>query len=323
MGGVRWLASGRTAPAAFAVVAVAAWVLAPAQAQATVRGPCTAVLAGRDVTTGHDQPSSAIHVDYRSPVVYAGRAPGRRIDFVDVKIEVLGLRVRVLHEPANGPTWSGTASIRKYDWAGIGLLRVRGTSFSSGRPLCTGTAYLCVEGKNVFLTAAGAASGGLLLVALLLFALGLVHRGRSSRGSVARRWGAGGLLGGAGSAVLLQQSCTSALTPVLAGILAGGGLLGMTLLGLLLGGMRPPPPPPKPEGEEEKKQPIVYQFVPSPGACRACKSHSVHRVYASAEAIGTDRPHTGCKCTVSSRPVDNPSYAAYFAGRTVYDDRMA
>lgn len=306
-------------------------VLSPRTAEATVAGPCVAQLAGNSVTTGHDTPGSAIHVPYRRPIAYSGRTTGGQdLSRVEVKIEVLGLGIRAVRKPTNGSNWSSTVRVDKYAWAGVGLYRVRGTAFSAGAPVCTGTFFVCVDGKNPLLTVVGGVAGALVLLAILMIVLGLRRGARRSRGTLARRWGFSGLVGGIGGAVLLQQTCVAALTPALVAIAAGGGLIALVILSFFVpkGGSRTPsspvpaPAPPPDDGQQKGK--TVYQFIAWEKACRACRNHAAHRVYDSMASITPNRPHAGCKCSISGREVDTPSYTAYFAeGRTVYDDRKA
>ncbi len=314
-------------------------------ASASVRGPCVASLAGRSITTGHDTPHTAIRVPYRRPIAYAGNSTnGREVSRVEVTLEVLGLGIRATDQPASGTTWSSTVRIERYAWAGVGLYRVRGTAFTGSRALCTGTVYICVTGRNPFLTVAGGMAGALVLLAVLMILLGFRRRARRSHSALARRWGFGGLIGGVGGAVLLQQNCVAALTPALLAIAAGGGLIAFVLLSFPIPiRLNPPPgppvrtpppppigsqppvaPPPPPRPDPNPKVRTVYHFVPSEGACRACQNHATHRVYDSAASISPNRPHVGCKCQIAPREIDTASYSAYFgAGRTVFDDRMA
>jgi outer membrane biosynthesis protein TonB len=186
--------------------------------------------------------------------------------------------------------------------------------------------------------------------------LGLRGRTRRSHSALARRWGTGGLLGGVGGAIVLQQQCVAALSPAVLALAAGGGLLGLIILSLLVPVRHPvppppiaappiapppiapptppppqpappppappPPAPPAPEPPQDPKVRTVYRFVASAKACRACQNHATHRLYDSAASIAADRPHPGCSCSTTPQEVDTASYTAYFSGgRTVHDDR--
>jgi hypothetical protein len=353
---------GRTTAAltlAATAISLTVSLLSPHAAEATVAGPCVAALAGRSVTTGHDTPGTAIHVPYTKPIPYSGHTTGgQALGRLEVKIEVLGLGIQAVRKPANGSNWSSSLRVNRYAWAGVGLYRVRGTAFSSGAPVCTGTFFVCLDGKNPLLTVVGGVAGALALLAILMIVLGLRGDVRRSHRSLARRWGFAGLVGGVGGAVLLQQTCVAALTPALVAIAAGGGLVGLIILSFLVptGVSRPPsspvggvppspvpawspvpapvpapapapapePAPAPPPEESQQKAKTVYQYVPSDKACRACRSHAAHRVYDSTATITPNRPHVGCACSIAAREVDTASYAAYFGeGRTVYDDRKA
>jgi hypothetical protein len=318
----------------------------PSVAQATVRGPCTAELAGQSITRGHDTAGSAVRVDYRSAATYSGATTdGQAVTLFEAKVEFPGLDFRVVQEPIGGSTWSSSIPVDDYAWAGIGLYRVKGTAFADGARVCSGVVYVCVEGKFPLATVAGGAAAGLAVVALLLLIRGVSRRGELSRGGLSGRLGIAGLLGGAGAAVLLQQSCVAPLTLPLAAAALLGGPAVMVVIAQLLGGGRvipagpaggeepfpvqpalaPAPPPAQPQQEEPRQdQPLIYRFVPEAGACRACQSHAANRVYSSAEAMMTDRAHPGCRCGITQQPVDSAAHAAYFTGgRPVYDPRGA
>ncbi|MGQ0669724.1 MAG: hypothetical protein ACT4PO_08655 [Actinomycetota bacterium] len=314
--------------AALALAAVVSLAV-PAPASADVLGPCTATLAGRSVED-IDTPGSAVPVDYRETIPYSGQTTnGQVVTFVNVGLSVAGFRIELVERHAtNDTTWLSEASVERYAWAGVGLYRVRGQAIGdTGRVICSGTAYVCVEGKSPLSTVAGGAGAGLVVLAAILLVLGLRRRRRASRPRLATRFGSAGLLGGLGAPILLQQFCILPLSPLLAFAPAGLALLLGALLGLLMGAgpISPTPAPPsapaRPE-DEDRPAPTIYQFSPSAGACRACKSHSTHRVYASSEAMATDRAHTGCKCAVVAQQVDQMAYVAYFqGGGYVYDDR--
>ena len=327
---------------AVAVLSFLALVLLASPASADVSGPCTASLSGTDITQDHDSAGSSVHIDYRDVVTYEGHAQGgRTVGPVDYSLRVLGRDVRTGHTHGNGPDWTGTVAIHKYAWAGVGLYRLEGTASSpGGGAICTGQAYLCIEGKTPFLTVAGAGAAVLGVVGLILLLVGLIRRGRASRPGLAGRFAGAGLMLGIAVPVTLQQNCVAPLTTTLAGGAVIGGPLLLALLGSLVaagrrrkndepsttpaGAMIPPPPPPPAGGEpqQQQDQQQVYRFAPNEGACAACRNHAAHRVYRSPEAASSNRAHLGCKCVPAVEPADQASYAAYFAsGRDVFDDR--
>jgi hypothetical protein len=302
-------------------------VLVPGSASATISGPCTATLAGVPVVVGHDSADSAIHVDNNAVVHYVGESTtGRKVTAVSVHVEVLGLNVRTTQGHTDGPTWTSTAEVEKYAWAGVGLYRVRGVALGSKGILCTGVAYVCVEGRSPFLTVAGVLGAALAAVALYLLIKGVVVRRERTRGELASRFGAGGVVGGISAVILLQQFCVLPLTGGISGGVVGGSLLGMALVGAIIAGgpaitreaTVPVMVPPKRREEPEE----VYRFDADPDACNACKSHAAHRTYRSMQAAEADRPHTGCRCDIVSRSSLKREVVAHFPGaRTVYDDR--
>jgi hypothetical protein len=299
-------------------------VLIPGQASASVSGPCTATLAGIPVTAGHDTAGSAIHVDYRSSIPYDGRSTaGTNVTAVRVHVEVESLNVRTTDGKTNGPTWTSVAEVKKYAWAGVGLYRIRGEAFGAGAvPLCSGTAYVCVDGKSPFLTVAGIVGALLGAAALYLLIKGLAVRRSRSRAELGTRFGFGGFLGGLSAVVLLQQFCVIPLTQGLSGGAVVGGLVGMALVGAVIAGGRrtrmPLVVPPKRRDEPE----TAYRFEAPDDACTACRNHAEHRTYRSMEAAEADRAHPGCHCEIVTRPSQRAELVAHFSGgRDVFDDR--
>jgi hypothetical protein len=303
------------------------------QAAATVSGPCTADLNGTAVTTGHDTAGTAVHVDYRTNAQYKGEATdGRTVGAIKVTIQIAGFDIRSHGGSTSGSQWSDTVDVKKYAWAGIGLYRVSGLATDDGgAPICTAAAYICVDGKIPLLTAVGALAVVLGLVALYLLVRGVMMSRWRSRLRVAYRLGGAGLLGGLATPLLLQQSCVLPLTRTVLLATAGGGLVAMILLGLLIGGRgrrmgRPKETPPvsaaavPPRGRDQDTR-NVYRFVPPDDACPACQSHAAHRTYRTAEAAAADRAHEGCHCEIVSEIAKDPFLVARFAGRDVLDDR--
>lgn len=313
---------------------VSVLLLQATPAGATISGPCTADLNGVSVVSGHDTAGTAVHVDYRENAKYKGEATdGRSVGGIQVAIEIAGRKIRSHGGSTNGSQWSSTVDVKKYAWAGIGLYRVSGTAVDeSGAPICTGTMFMCVDGKSPLLTVAGAAAVAMGLFALFLLVRGLMQLRRRSRLRVAWRLGGAGILGGVAVPLLLQQSCVAELTPTLLGATAGGGLVALALFALLAGGRRRrsgrpderiPPMPPTPSASQDQDRSSVYRFLPPQDACAACQSHAAHRTYRTAEAAEMDRAHVGCHCEVVPQVAQDPFLVARFKGRDVLDDREA
>jgi hypothetical protein len=323
----RFLAAG--APAMLGVLALLLFQAGPAAA--TVSGPCTAQLNGIEVTTGHDTAGTAVHVDYRTNAQYQGEATGgQTVGDIQVAIQIAGVDIRRHGGSTNGPKWSDTVDVKKHAWMGIGLYRVSGVATDdAGAPICTGTAFMCVDGKSPLLTAVGVLAVAMGVVALYLLGRGLMGARRRSRLRVASRMGGAGLLGGLAAPLLLQQGCVLPLTRTVLVAGVGGGVVAMILLGLLIGGRdrkgRPSEPQPMPaaatprvRAQEDRN---VYRFQPPDDACSACRDHAAHRTYRTAEAAEGDRVHEGCQCQVVGEIAKDPFLVERFAGRSVLDDR--
>jgi hypothetical protein len=167
------------------------------------------------------------------------------------------------------------------------------------------------------------------LAALFFLVRGLMLARRRSRLAVATRLGAAGLLGGVAAPVVLQQTCTAALTSTVLLASAVGGLVGMIVIGLLIGRRRrrtsddrPPAPVAAPLPDRPSRdQNTVYRFLPGEDTCTACRNHAAHRTYRTAEAAASDRAHDGCHCEIVPEVAKDPFLMARFAGRDVVDDR--
>jgi hypothetical protein len=169
---------------------------------------CVATLAGVPVAAGHDSAESAIHVDDNAVVHYVGKSTtGRRVTDVSVHVEVLGLSVRTTQGQTHGATWTSTAEVKKYAWAGIGLYRVRGVAIGSTGTLCTGVAYVCVEGRSPFLTVAGILGAVLAAAALYLLIRGWSSGGSAPEASLPPGSARGAWWAGSSAVILLQQFC--------------------------------------------------------------------------------------------------------------------
>jgi hypothetical protein len=230
----------------------------------------------------------------------------------------------------NGSQWANTVEVAKYSWAAIGLYRLVGTATNErGSPICTTTAYMCVDGKLAVLTVVGAVAALMALVAVFLLVRGLMMLRWRSRVRVAYRLGGAGLLGGIAVPLLLQQNCVVGLTRTIALASALGGLVGMTALGLAVGGRRARPRPPEstaalftvPDRDQQRQHQTVYRFHPAEDACAACVEHAAHRLYRTEEAAAADRAHEGCTCPIESEVAQDPFLVSRFGDGDVIDDR--
>jgi hypothetical protein len=153
-----------------ATLAVAWSSLLPSQALATVTGPCTVSIDGVDVTSGHDAPGSAVPLRSGSRVPVDGTAQSRVTDLTyTVLIAGGGVQVGTVTIAEDGLGWSGTVDLESISDVTVGLFEVTIEVQTTGRD-CSGVAYVCIEGRNPFTTAAGAGAtvvgvgGGILLV---------------------------------------------------------------------------------------------------------------------------------------------------------------
>jgi hypothetical protein len=190
------------------------WIsMLPSQALATVTGPCTVSIDGADVTNGHGVPGSAVPLQSGSRVSVDGTAQSRVTDLnYTVHIAGGGVQVGTVTIAQDGLSWSGTVDLESISNATVGLFEVTAEVQTTGQD-CSGVAYVCIEGRSPFTTAAGAGAtaigvgGGILLVLSFTRARGLGAARSSLQGF------AGGATAGLGAAVLLQQFCTLPLSP--------------------------------------------------------------------------------------------------------------
>jgi hypothetical protein len=192
----------------------AAWMsMLPSQALATVNGPCTESIGGIDVTSGHDAPGSAVALQSGSQVPVDGTAPSRVTDLT-YTVHIAGGEVQVgtVTIAQDGLGWSGTVDLESISNATVGLFEVTTEVQTIGQD-CSGVAYVCIEGRSPFTTAAGAGAtavgvgGGILLVLSFTRARGLGAARAPLQGF------AGGATAGIGCVVLLQQFCIVPLRP--------------------------------------------------------------------------------------------------------------
>jgi len=205
----------------------------PSQALATVTGPCTVSIDGADVTNGHGVPGSAVPLQSGSQVSVDGTAQSRVTDLnYTVHIAGGGVQVGTVTIAQDGLSWSGTVDLESISNATVGLFEVTAEVQTTGQD-CSGVAYVCIEGRSPFTTAAGAGAtaigvgGGILLVLSFTRARGLGAARSSLQGF------AGGATAGLGAAVLLQQFCTLPLSPASAAgipvVVGTAGAVGVSL----------------------------------------------------------------------------------------------
>src|SRR5262245_5977507 len=214
---------------------VVAWLsLFPAHAVAAVEGPCTATIDDVDVTRGHDDPDRAVRLRSGTEVAMAGTARSRVTDLsYTVHIAGGGVQVGSVVIAQDGLSWAGTVDLATISNATVGLFEVTMDVETSGAD-CTGTAYVCIDGRSPFTTVAGIAATVIGLGGVVLLVLSLTGARRTSLARSALQAFAGGAIAGLGGAVLLQQFCTLPLTggtaiaiPVLVGV---AGAIGATVL---------------------------------------------------------------------------------------------
>ena len=149
-----------------------AWIwMLPSQALATVTGPCTESIGGVDITSGHDAPGSAVPLQSGSQVPIDGTAHSRVTD-LRYTVHIAGGEVQVgtVTIAQDGLGWSGTVDLESISNATVGLFEVTTEVETTGQD-CSGIAFVCIEGRSPFTTAAGAGAtavgvGGLILLVL-------------------------------------------------------------------------------------------------------------------------------------------------------------
>lgn len=216
-----------------ATFAVAWLSLLPSQAVATFTGPCTASIGGVDVTSGHDAPGSAVPVQSGSRVQIGGTAPSRVTDLT-YTVHIAGGEVQVgtVTIAQDGLSWSGTVDLESISDVTVGLFEVTVEVQTTGQD-CSGVAYVCIEGRSPFTTAAGAGATAVGVGGMTLLVLSFT--GARGLGAVRAplQGFAGGATAGLGGAVLLQQFCTLPLTPAsgvgIPVVLATAGAVGASL----------------------------------------------------------------------------------------------
>jgi len=213
------------------LVGVATLALGPlaAPANADVTGGCTVTINGIDAKTAHS-PGTAIEVNEGDTLKVVGTAPGPITGYnVTMKYGLFGYKAKSGVVTGDETTWTGTVKIGDYTRFGVGIYRAEGASTGT---VCSGWAYIKVDGPFPLTTAAGAMAG----IATIAGVAGMVSAARPPKGG--RSPGKGrrvrgsifGLLAGVGAAVLLQQFAVAPMTPMLmVGVPVGTAMIGLAL----------------------------------------------------------------------------------------------
>ena len=211
-----------------------AWIsMLPSQALATVTGPCTVSINGADVTNGHGAPGSAVPLQSGSQVSVDGTAQSRVTDLnYTVRIAGGGVQVGTVTIAQDGLSWSGTVDLESISNATVGLFEVTAEVQTTGQD-CSGVAYVCIEGRSPFTTAAGAGATAIGVGGGILLVLSFTRARRLGAARSSLQGFAGGATAGLGAAVLLQQFCTLPLSPASAAgipvVVGTAGAVGVSL----------------------------------------------------------------------------------------------
>jgi zinc-ribbon domain len=191
-----------------------AWIsMLPSQAFATVTGPCTVSIDGADVTNGHGAAGSPVPLQSGSLVSVDGTAQSRVTDLnYTVHIAGGGVQVGTVTIAQDGLSWSGTVDLESISNATVGLFEVTAEVQTTGQD-CSGVAYVCIEGRSPFTTAAGAGATAIGVGGGILLVLSFTRARRLGAARSSLQGFAGGATAGLGAAVLLQQFCTLPLSP--------------------------------------------------------------------------------------------------------------
>jgi hypothetical protein len=219
----------RLVPAVVALAALAALATAPT-ASARVDGPCTAGIAGQDISERDAGPlSNPIEVDDDAPVSVT-MSSAEPISRLKVEIEFAGVGWTVNERDSTGTSWASEVPVHDYAVYGVGLYKVVGRSYGRGFT-CTASAIIDVQSEeplDPLVTVAGL--GGLTAGLIGLFGVLAVTLRAGRTGAVSVLGSAFfGLVMGAGMAALFQQF--SVLYPTLGvtgALVAGGAALGLT-----------------------------------------------------------------------------------------------
>lgn len=216
------------------VLAVAALASAP-QASADLLGPCTAELAGRDMSPMLTGPlDDALNVN-RHSLLSVTMSSERPISRYTVELEFAGVRWTVHDREVGATEWASEVPVEDYGVYGMGLWKVVTTSEGRGFS-CEAAALIQVEDDHELDPLTTIAGIGGLGLALMGFLGSLAVAARIGKSRAAPFSGA--LLGailGVGVCVLLQQfsviypTLGIAVAVIAAGVAFG---IGFSLFGL-------------------------------------------------------------------------------------------
>jgi len=200
-----------------------------APAHADITGGCTVTLNGIDAKTAHS-PGTAIEVNEGDTLRIVGTAPGPITGYTTtMKYGLFSYKAKSGVVTGDDTTWNGSVKIGDYTRFGVGLYRVDGASTGT---VCTGWAYININGPFPLTTAAGAAAG----IATIAGVAGMASAAMGPKGGrtpgKGRRWRGSlfGLLAGVGAAVLLQQFGVVPMTPaVMVAVPVGTAMVGLAL----------------------------------------------------------------------------------------------
>ena len=207
-------------------------------ANAWIKGPCTASLAGVNVADRGTGPTdSPIVVAHDSSVPIVLTASSGTLTHIHFTLQFAGFSWTVKDKDVKEQSYSDTIPVKRYATYGVGLYRVDGAGTGAGGS-CNGAVLVSVQGSPLA-SYAGIAS----LVAAILGAGGMLAGGLGARGGfkVTRAIASAlaGVIAGLGVVVFLQEAAVIYPTRVVAIVaLALGGLLGVAAAALpaLVGG---------------------------------------------------------------------------------------
>lgn len=146
------------------------FVIVPAMASAKMEGPCTAMLAGADMTQ-----VDVVNVQSGQAIDYSFTAPSPVASY-DMQLMYGPYAASPSQGTVEGSetmSVSGTVPLEDYAWLGVGLYELKGTIVLTDGTICAGSIQVNVEG-NPLTTAVGATaavvSGSTTVGLLLLFA---------------------------------------------------------------------------------------------------------------------------------------------------------
>jgi len=200
----------------------AAFLAVAAPAAAGIEGPCTATFNGQDVAT-IDTPGTALEVSVDDSIAVFG-TDSTGTATAEVGVEIAGFTAYFVDADVADDTFSSSVAVSDYAVWGVGIYEVVGRTDD-----CQGSAFVKVTGRAFFATVIGGTATVLALGGLAMVLGSWIPAFRSGGGGFGLSI-FGGLLGGLGLALLLQQagitplSATMVLVGAIGGPLLGGGV---------------------------------------------------------------------------------------------------